>query len=122
MLRANYLQKRRENDACSKIYNYGQVLDNQGNHVAEQNEVLIEQMQQRRQKVDEHDEGKSIDTIDDEALKRKIKMYEFHLAGNFYEDNIGKVEIQRESINDEEDLELAETTFKLPSYCKHLTV
>jgi len=55
-------------------------------------------------------------------MKRKIKMYEFHLAGNFYEDNIGKVEIQRESINDEEDLELAETTFKLPSYCKHLTV
>lgn len=30
---------------CSKIYNYGQVFDKQGNHVAEQNEVLIEQMQ-----------------------------------------------------------------------------
>ena len=48
-------------------------------------------------------------------------MYEFHLAGNFYEDNIGNVEIQREA-QEEEDGILVETTFKLPSYCKHLTV
>jgi hypothetical protein len=27
ILRYNYLQKRREKDPCSKIYNYGQLLE-----------------------------------------------------------------------------------------------
>jgi hypothetical protein len=35
-------------------------------------------------------------------------MYEFHLAGNFFEDNIGKVEIQRE---EREGYVLVDTTF-----------
>jgi len=41
-------------------------------------------------------------------MNRKVKMYEFHLAGNFFEDNIGKVEIQRE---EREGYVLVDTTF-----------
>ena len=39
VLRANYLRKRRESDDCSKIYDYRQGIEQQGNHAAEENEV-----------------------------------------------------------------------------------
>lgn len=53
-------------------------------------------------------EKKAQEAAEAEAMNRKVKMYEFHLAGNFFEDNIGKVEIQRE---EREGHVLVDTTF-----------
>lgn len=47
-------------------------------------------------------------------FEEKLAMYKFFIAGNFYLDNIGKVEVY---LNDT----IVETMFKFPSYVHLLT-
>lgn len=47
-------------------------------------------------------------------FEEKLAMYKFFIAGNFYLDNIGKVEV---CLNDQ----IVETTFMFPSYVHLLT-
>jgi len=48
-------------------------------------------------------------------FEEKLKLFKFYLASNFYDDNIGKVEIAQL------DGSITETTFKFPSFAQHLT-
>ena len=58
-------------------------------------------------------------------MEKDITTLEFYLAGNFYEDNIGKVEVLLEPKIDEDgeliDPSITKTTFQVPSFIKHLT-
>lgn len=58
-------------------------------------------------------------------LEKDITLFEFYLAGNFYEDNIGKVEVLLEPKTDEDgeqlDPQITKTTFQIPSFIRHLT-
>ena len=44
-----------------------------------------------------------------------LELFKFYYADNFYLDNIGKVEIMRD------DKIIIETTFKIPTFTRHLT-
>jgi hypothetical protein len=44
-----------------------------------------------------------------------LELFKFYYADNFYLDNIGKVEIMRDDGN------IIETTFKIPTFTRHLT-
>ena len=51
-----------------------------------------------------------------------MKLFEFYLAGNFYEDNIATVEIQLEDVEGKENFSsISRATFQVPSFIKHLT-
>jgi len=61
------------------------------------------------------DELSPEEKIIDTKLKRaeyelKLKLFKFYLASNFYDDNIGRVEVVQQ------DNTIIETTFKFPSF------
>ena len=67
------------------------------------------------------EENKTNEELEQDEERRKrlekmaLELFKFYYADNFYLDNIGKVEIMRD------DDQIIETTFKIPTFTRHLT-
>ena len=82
------------------------------NQIADEYQAKLEIELKRRHKLEE---DRILREVQEQEYQDQVNQYKFYIASNFYEDNIGKVEISNV------EGQIITTTFQIPSFVQHLT-